>query len=105
MMKRFFFLSLTMILALSAWGDNDKVSATQTTVWEFSGQTKDATVESTTLTNGLYIKAKASSSMKYSQVKRSGTFSDGSSWTTTTDNANCSLGEFEYRCLKTLRKE
>lgn len=89
MTKRFFVLSLTMILAVvSAWADNDKVASNQVTVWEFSGQTKDATVESTTLMNGLYIKAKASSSMKYSQVKRSGTFSDGSSWTTTTENAS-----------------
>lgn len=87
-MKRFFILSLTMILALSAWADNDKVASNQATVWEFSGQTKDATIESTTQMNGLYIKAKTSSGMKYSQVKRSGTFSDGSAWTTTTDNAS-----------------
>lgn len=81
-MKRFFILSLTMILALSAWGE-DEVSAL--TEWKFDNVTLTTTDETMSLGNGLYFKGLNSENTGYGvkESTKNGTYSDGVLWSST----------------------
>ena len=85
MIKRFFTLAMMTILAITAWADDNTVSST--TIWEFSSQTVGDLTENKNI-NGLWLRASSGGKIQFQNLKRSGTFSDGSTWTTMTNNEN-----------------
>ena len=85
MTKRLFTLAIMSILALSAWAGDNTVSST--TIWEFSSQTVGDLTENKNI-NGLWLRASSGGKIQFQNLKRSGTFSDGSTWTTMTNNEN-----------------
>lgn len=84
MAKRLFSLSLMIILATTAWADAPTTVSVKT-IWEFSSQTVGAFTVNTNI-NGLWLRAGESGNLQFQNLKRSGTFSDGSTWTTMTNN-------------------
>ena len=84
MAKRLFSLSLMIILATTTLADSPTTVSVKT-IWEFSSQTVGAFTVNTNI-NGLWLRAGESGNLQFQNLKRSGTFSDGSTWTTMTNN-------------------
>ncbi len=79
-MKKFFTLISLAMLTLSASAAN---VVSDYKVWTFSDETTGEAITTIIERDGLYIRGNGSHSVDFINLKRSGTFSDGSSWSST----------------------